>query len=302
MTNPDTRPLPHGWITRFDANHNAWFYVNTKANPPVTTWVHPLGAPRPSAPAMYRPPQGGPPPQNGGHGFHTARQPGNPYPPQQQGGYSRVYVNTKANPPVKTWVHPLGAPRPPGVPTMHRPPQGGPPPQNGGYRFHTAQQPGSPYPPQQQGSYSRVYVNTTANPPVTTWVHPLGAPHSPGAPAMYSPPPQNGGYGFHTARQPGSPYPPQQQGGYPPPQQYGNPPQAQGGFMLRSAVSTSTEATFGAAFSSNDGGDDGGFGGGDDGGFGGDDGGFGGDDGGFGGDDGGFFGGDDGGADVDMYN
>ncbi|KAF7301170.1 WW domain-containing protein [Mycena indigotica] len=46
-TNPDARPLPSGWITQFDPNYNAWFYVNTLASPPITTWTHPLGAPPP---------------------------------------------------------------------------------------------------------------------------------------------------------------------------------------------------------------------------------------------------------------
>jgi len=61
--NPDRRSLPAGWITQYDPNYKAWFYVNTQANPPVTTWNHPSGPlstpspqPRyssPPAPANY---------------------------------------------------------------------------------------------------------------------------------------------------------------------------------------------------------------------------------------------------------
>ncbi|KAF8075898.1 hypothetical protein FPV67DRAFT_388427 [Lyophyllum atratum] len=66
-TNPDTRQLPSGWITQFDANYKAWFYVNTQANPPVTTWTHPLGPPPPPPPTQYAPPSGPPPPNSGTH-------------------------------------------------------------------------------------------------------------------------------------------------------------------------------------------------------------------------------------------
>ncbi|KAJ7067815.1 hypothetical protein C8F01DRAFT_577072 [Mycena amicta] len=40
--NPDTRPLPAGWLTQYHTNSNAWFYFNTVSVPPVTTWTHPL--------------------------------------------------------------------------------------------------------------------------------------------------------------------------------------------------------------------------------------------------------------------
>ncbi|KAK7064334.1 ER-golgi trafficking TRAPP I complex 85 kDa subunit-domain-containing protein [Favolaschia claudopus] len=36
------RPLPYGWISQRDPNSNATFYVDTKANPPRSIWVHPL--------------------------------------------------------------------------------------------------------------------------------------------------------------------------------------------------------------------------------------------------------------------
>ncbi|KAF7313361.1 WW domain-containing protein [Mycena chlorophos] len=91
--NPDARPLPQGWITEFDPNYNAWFYVNTLTQPPVTTWTHPLGAPPSPGPPQggYAPPPGGP--ENRGPGGYYPQQQGypgqygggSPYPPQ--GGY-----------------------------------------------------------------------------------------------------------------------------------------------------------------------------------------------------------------------
>ncbi|KIO30887.1 hypothetical protein M407DRAFT_143627 [Tulasnella calospora MUT 4182] len=80
--NPDTRTLPPGWIEQYDKNYDAWFYVNTAANPPVTSWEHP-------AKNAYLPPPGpppGPPPSNqynqGGY-----NQGYNQYPQQQQPPY-----------------------------------------------------------------------------------------------------------------------------------------------------------------------------------------------------------------------
>ncbi|CAE6519393.1 unnamed protein product [Rhizoctonia solani] len=56
--NPDGRPLPPGFVTQFDTRqviplligqlpfpirtlYNAWFYINTQANPPRSQWLHP---------------------------------------------------------------------------------------------------------------------------------------------------------------------------------------------------------------------------------------------------------------------
>ncbi|KAJ7654955.1 hypothetical protein DFH06DRAFT_1201150 [Mycena polygramma] len=36
------RPLPEGWISQVDPNSGQRFYVDTKANPPRSIWVHPL--------------------------------------------------------------------------------------------------------------------------------------------------------------------------------------------------------------------------------------------------------------------
>jgi len=60
--NPDRRSLPAGWITQYDPDYKAWFYVNTRANPPVTTWNHPSGpisTPSPE-PSVYSAPSAPP--------------------------------------------------------------------------------------------------------------------------------------------------------------------------------------------------------------------------------------------------
>lgn len=36
------RPLPYGWIREVDGSSGHPFYVDTKANPPRSIWVHPL--------------------------------------------------------------------------------------------------------------------------------------------------------------------------------------------------------------------------------------------------------------------
>lgn len=48
--NPDTRPLPPGWVAQFDPNYRAWYYIDTQQNPPQSTWCHPAG-PLPGPPA-----------------------------------------------------------------------------------------------------------------------------------------------------------------------------------------------------------------------------------------------------------
>ncbi|KAF7354847.1 WW domain-containing protein [Mycena sanguinolenta] len=216
MSNPDTRPLPDGWITQHDPNYDAW------PTPPVTTWVHPLGPPpSPRAPAKYSPPQGGPPPENRGYEFHAAQQPGSPYPPQQEGYYNPSYQQS-----------------PPGQYNQSLPQYGQPPLQQG-Y--------GQP-PPGQYSPY---------NPP----------------PQQYgNPPPQaQGGQGPWSGYYPGQ----QQQqsmhaGAQPPPQKQGMRLVSRlGGAIMRGAASAAAGAIVREAFSDPDGGS---------------------------------FGGDDGGADADMYN
>lgn len=108
--NPDRRPLPGGWITQYDSKcvHRqsfielnqllikllciiaiepgkliysfvaeirlkfvARFYVNTVANPPVTTWTHPLGPPPTSPPPNPYGSPPGPPPRNSEYGYNN---------------------------------------------------------------------------------------------------------------------------------------------------------------------------------------------------------------------------------------
>ncbi|KAH7105262.1 hypothetical protein BKA62DRAFT_689181 [Auriculariales sp. MPI-PUGE-AT-0066] len=67
--NPDSRPLPEGWIEQWDSNHNTWFYVDTRKTPPVSSWTHPANLAT-SGPSSYAPPSGAPP------GFSQEKQPG----------------------------------------------------------------------------------------------------------------------------------------------------------------------------------------------------------------------------------
>ncbi|KAF8211664.1 hypothetical protein K438DRAFT_1807687 [Mycena galopus ATCC 62051] len=120
--NPDTRQLPPGWITQFDGNYNAWFYVNTQVQPPVTTWVHPLGA-TPS-PGAYGAPQGSekdyfPTPQPTGSPYPAAAA--NPYPPQQGGGYDSGSGYPQAPQPGQ--YSPQYSPQPPPQQYPNPPPQ-----------------------------------------------------------------------------------------------------------------------------------------------------------------------------------
>ncbi|XAO25532.1 hypothetical protein I312_104360 [Cryptococcus bacillisporus CA1280] len=56
-TNPDSRPLPDGWVQQFNNEHQAWFYVNTKApGGPASQWTHPA-----DDQPTYAPPPGNPP-------------------------------------------------------------------------------------------------------------------------------------------------------------------------------------------------------------------------------------------------
>ncbi|KAG8949655.1 hypothetical protein FRC04_008401 [Tulasnella sp. 424] len=42
IPNQVDRPLPTGWIRQWDTTHQSYFYVDTRINPPHTTWHHPL--------------------------------------------------------------------------------------------------------------------------------------------------------------------------------------------------------------------------------------------------------------------
>ncbi|KAF8239482.1 hypothetical protein L208DRAFT_1385923 [Tricholoma matsutake] len=75
--NPDTRPLPEGWIQQYDQNYNTWFYVQTNAKPPITRWTHPLG-PVP----QYTPPSNNPY-SNDMRAFASQPELGRPAPPYE---------------------------------------------------------------------------------------------------------------------------------------------------------------------------------------------------------------------------
>ncbi|KAG0249797.1 hypothetical protein BGZ95_007411 [Linnemannia exigua] len=74
------RPLPPGWISQFDSNHRAYFYVDENTNPPTITWEDPR-------PAYYISQERGQyaPPPPGIQASSTAHQRRSPQPsPQPQ--------------------------------------------------------------------------------------------------------------------------------------------------------------------------------------------------------------------------
>ncbi|KAF8629638.1 hypothetical protein AX15_003369 [Amanita polypyramis BW_CC] len=63
--NPDKRPLPSGWVSQYNPDYRTWYYINTTAHPPLSTWVHPLDSPSQAPPtSQYAAPPGSPPPPN----------------------------------------------------------------------------------------------------------------------------------------------------------------------------------------------------------------------------------------------
>ncbi|KAI9026370.1 hypothetical protein DFJ74DRAFT_704848 [Hyaloraphidium curvatum] len=46
-----SQPLPAGWVSEFDANHQAWYFVDTTKKPPFVTWDDPREPPEAAAPA-----------------------------------------------------------------------------------------------------------------------------------------------------------------------------------------------------------------------------------------------------------
>ncbi|PKI83225.1 hypothetical protein MVES1_003085 [Malassezia vespertilionis] len=73
--NPDTRLLPEGFVDQYDHNYKRHFYVDTRANPPRSSWLHPSDESRHG----YASPSGPPPGHQGYHqqGYHqqTYQQP-----------------------------------------------------------------------------------------------------------------------------------------------------------------------------------------------------------------------------------
>ncbi|KAI0253038.1 hypothetical protein BJV78DRAFT_235555 [Lactifluus subvellereus] len=62
--NPDRRPLPHGWITQYDRNYQAWYYVDTNKSPTQSQWNHPFDPHMSSPPTNSNPNPGYQPPPN----------------------------------------------------------------------------------------------------------------------------------------------------------------------------------------------------------------------------------------------
>ncbi|KAK2462281.1 hypothetical protein APHAL10511_005587 [Amanita phalloides] len=140
--NPDTRPLPPGWVSQYDSNYRAWFYVNAVAQPPVTTWVHPLG------PASQSPP----PPPAASYGAPSGPPPGPPASTGYERGPGYGYGNSYGTPGPQGYG---GPPAPYGGPPAPPGPYGGPPPYGSGYGGPSGgpypQYGGNPYPQQGYG-------------------------------------------------------------------------------------------------------------------------------------------------------
>ncbi|KAI9448513.1 hypothetical protein H4582DRAFT_1901106 [Lactarius indigo] len=119
--NPDRRQLPDGWITRWDDK----YYVDTRAQPPRSSWAHPLGA-APSSPqpsTTYAPPSN--PPPNRAYNSSGPSFPGQYVGPQQ-------YNQTSPYPSGPGYQ--VGQPDQRNFQSVPPQPQGGyPPPQGYGY-------------------------------------------------------------------------------------------------------------------------------------------------------------------------
>ncbi|KAF8841298.1 hypothetical protein BDN67DRAFT_532713 [Paxillus ammoniavirescens] len=103
--NPDTRDLPYGWVAQYNWEHymvlicsyKQWFYVNTREQPPRSSWEHPLGP----MPQGFAPPSGPPPDRSysrspyGGApgGYNSGYQPSYGASPQGYGGPPPNYAN-----------------------------------------------------------------------------------------------------------------------------------------------------------------------------------------------------------------
>lgn len=84
-SNPDSRPLPDGWITQFNEGYKTWFYVNTKApGGPKSQWTHPADDEPQSSQQQFAAPSGPPPP--GGGPSHTSTPVGNQPAQKTRGG------------------------------------------------------------------------------------------------------------------------------------------------------------------------------------------------------------------------
>lgn len=211
-TNPDTRPLPEGWVTDYDSNYNAWYYVNTKEPEKGSQWVHPAES---QPPAVNAP---GPAPASSSSHFETppplGPTPSTISPPSAMGTAAQenpdkrplptgwianydanyktwYYVDTTKPGGPSSWEHPLdsAATSPPPAASS---PAAAPAP-IAPTHSHATTPSGSQNPdtrPLPQGWVAQhdsarnawFYVNTTVHPPTTQWEHPAGQYSAPGAP------------------------------------------------------------------------------------------------------------------------
>ena len=131
--NPDRRPLPQGWIERYDER---CAFVASRCGPGVLIDTY---VPRPRLAT--------------GLGEPRTIHPIVAISSNKLSVLDRFYVNTFENPPRSSWVHPLGPAPPSPQPSGYAPPSGPPPPS------------GSPYPP--QGGYGGY-----GQPPPQQWQQP----------------------------------------------------------------------------------------------------------------------------------
>jgi hypothetical protein len=144
--NPDKRPLPPGWIAKFDENYNTWYYVDTSKPGGPSSWEHPADKHTtspvlsPTTPGGSRPSGASnvPPSTTSGAGAGTPQNPDKrPLPAGWVTQYDRhskkwFYVKTTEHPPLTSWQHPLDNAQPTPTPNPSGPQQApnGPPPGN----------------------------------------------------------------------------------------------------------------------------------------------------------------------------
>ncbi|KAJ3493541.1 hypothetical protein NLJ89_g10995 [Agrocybe chaxingu] len=89
--NPDTRPLPEGWIQHYESSKQLWYYVQTTVMPPKVSFTHPLDLERLSKRMHIATPQAERP-------MSVVRQP-HPLPPVPQGltTAQKLYASSGSN-------------------------------------------------------------------------------------------------------------------------------------------------------------------------------------------------------------
>jgi len=167
--NPDRRPLPDGWITRYDDNYRAWYYVDTRAHPPRSSWEHPLGAAR----SDYSPPSNPPPTRGAGFGAVSSAST-QVYPHQQPQSPSYAGTAAPAYNPSSSFPGGYNNPQGRSYPPQQQPPtqyQGQPPYGGSAGEYGNPGNPGWPQqgwqqqPPTQLGYQSQPASQAVQQPP-----------------------------------------------------------------------------------------------------------------------------------------